>query len=804
MAIESARAGQHQPIPWFSIGLLSAAALAYEVLLTRLFALVHWHHLVSMIIGLALLGYGASGGFLSLLGSRRERHFRALFLGNALLFSLGTVLAFDLARRLPLDPRALPWEPRQMLYLCLVYSLMALPFFGVANCIGLALGRFRDRGHQVYAVDLLGAGLGALGMIGVLYLLAPGQALALVAIVALLGTLLAALELRAGRTTLILLALTGTVAVGLQDPHVPGAAYKSLSQTLQVSGARLDARAAGPLGVISLVHNEQVPVRHAPGLSLLSGSIPPPQLALFVDGDAAGVVSAFDGRTPPPHLAALTSALPYELLRRPSVLILAPGGGDGLLQALGQGASGITAVEPHAPLLRLLQKDYAEFNGALARRPEVHWLAADPRAYVETNREYFDLIQLDRSGRSGLGGLQAQDEAYEYTLEAVTAYLSHLKPDGLLAISLGLQLPPRASLRLVATARAALTDAGVVNSGLHLAMIRGWRTFTLVLSKTPLGPQRVQAVREFCRRYAFDPVWFPGIEETEVNRFNRLEQPWLYLGVQALLGSGARGFIKDYVFRIEPVSDERPYFHRFTRPGSIPDLLALPAGSGFSQVDWGYGFQLATLLQAMGLALLFILLPLGLIRGGARLRWRTLGYFALIGMAFMFMEIAFIQRFRLLLGHPVYAIAVVLTGFLLFAGLGSYLSGLTGSKLSRMQDRDRLSWAILSIVGLTLLYLWLLPPLFQSLMVWPLSARIGACLLLIAPLALAMGMPFPLGLAHLQAQAPTLVPWAWGINGSASVVSVVAAPLLAMEVGFSGLLLAAAGLYLVVRWIGLR
>jgi len=795
--------GRPQRVPWLAVGLLSATALAYEILLTRLFSLLHWHHLVGMIISLALLGYGASGTFLALIQRHLQRHFRVLFIANALLFALASVVAFELARRLPLNPLELPWDARQMLYLVAVYSLAALPFFGVANCIGLALWRYRARNHQVYAVDLAGAGLGAIAIVLILHWLFPGTALALVAVLGGLAALIGAWELQLrGRPLLRLgasLVLLGGVVYATSEPQINGAEYKDLARSLSVAGAHKETEVADALGVISVVRNEQVPLRHAPGLSLAAGVFPTSQRALFIDGDGAGAITANPHPSPPPFLAALPSALPYQLLERPAVLVLGSGGGDAVLQALGGEARHVTAVEAHAPLAELLQDAYREFNGELFGNPRVELVNADPRAFVESTHTHFDLIQMDLLGGGGIGGLQAQDEAYEYTLEAFSAYLSRLSPNGLLSITRWLQLPPRESLRLVATAHLALQQAGVKNPARHLVLLRSWRTFTLLVSRQPLSAPAIAAVRGFSRRHGFDPVWFPGIRSDEINRYHRLEQAQFHEGVRALLGPRAQAFIDAYPFRIEPVSDDRPYFHRFSRASTVPDLLSLPAGSGFGQIDWGYGFLVATLLQAIALALLLIILPLFLARGRQAprgMRWRTLGYFALLGMAFLFVEIAFIQRFRLFLGHPLYATAVVLAGFLVFAGVGSWLSRRRPGPLRR-----RLLAAVAVILVVSLNYLWLLPGLFAALMEWPVLLKAAVSLLLIAPLAVPMGMPFPLGLAQLDRQAAGLLPWAWGINGSFSVVSAVAASLIAMELGFSGLVIISVGLYALVPWI---
>jgi len=791
------------PVPWIAVGLLSGTALAYELLLTRLFSLVHWHHLVGMIISLALLGYGASGSFLALIHRHLDRHFRALFLGNALLFTLGSVLCFEFARRLPLDPLALAWDARQSLYLAGVYCLAALPFFGVANCIGLALWRYRERSHQIYAVDLVGAALGAISIVILLFWLHPGSALGALGVLGAIGVLVGAWELRLNpRHTsplILLLMLGGIAAWQTVDWDAPAAEYKPLTQSLAVSGARVDKQVSSPIGVITVVRNKEVPLRHAPGLSLGAGLLTPTQHALFIDGDPAGAITRFDGKSFPRYLEALPSALPYRLVVNPKVLVIDHKGGDSVLQALGQGAQKVTVTSLHAPLQYLLRKTYRSFNGGLFDRPDVEPVIADPRAYLATTQQRFDLIQLDLVGGGGIGGLQAQDEVYEYTVEAFRDYLERLKPEGRLALTRWIQVPPRESLRLVATARLALAQAGFSRPEQHLAMVRSWRTFTLLLSRSPLQATDAERIRAFCQKYGFDPVWFSGIRSEETNQRHILESPLYYEGVKALLAPGRETFVEAYPFRIEPVGDNRPYFHRYSRVSSVPQLLTMRSGTGFGQFDWGYGFLAATLVQALLAAFVLIILPLLFRRGTLTpdgMRWQTFTYFAILGIAFLFIEIAFIQRFRLFLGNPLHATSVVLAGFLLFAGVGSWLSH---TRLGRLQPR--LGWCV-AVIGLfSLAYLWMLPGLFDALIVWPLTLKTLVCLLLIAPLAIPMGMPFPLGLSELNARAPGLLPWAWGINGSFSVVSAVAASLLAMEIGFSGLILLAVGLYATLPWV---
>jgi hypothetical protein len=385
--------------------------------------------------------------------------------------------------------------------------------------------------------------------------------------------------------------------------------------------------------------------------------------------------------------------------------------------------------------------------------------------------------------------MNSQQEDYDLTVEAFTQYLEHLSARGVLAVDGPTRLPPRLTLRLVATARAALEALGAVEPARHIAMIRGWQRFTLLVSREPLTAEAGGAVRAFAEGRAFDLVWLPDLQRAEVNRFQRLAEPYFHDGVAAVLTTGPQAGAH-YAYRIAPATDDRPYPYRFSRWGDLQEWSWDRRGAG-GGVDAGFAMSVATLLQALVIGALLIVVPLAMLpretpHGGRGWRWRVPLYFGLLGLAFLFVEIAWIQQLMLFLGHPVYATAVVLAGFLVFAGLGSQASqDQTGGRGAR-----RLALAVSAIVVLGALYVAFLPGVLAGLADLPGWLRVGVGLLTIAPLAFAMGMPFPIGLRAVAADAPGLVPWAWGVNGCASVVSAVAAPLLAMEVGFSGLVVA--------------
>lgn len=795
--------------PLLSVLLVSSAALAYEVLLIRLFSIVQWHHFAYMVISLALLGYGASGTFIFLTRSFLLRHYSAAYVANTVLFGSSSLVCFLLAQQLPFNTLEMFWDPGQWKFLLLSYLLLFVPFFFAANCICLAFAKFANQIPRIYAFDLIGAGLGAMGVIAALQLLSPLQTLQLVAVLGLVAGLVAVVEKAADISRMSSLALLGLIGITLLLPgnwlKLNPSQYKSLSQSLQIMGTRVTAEHHGPLGMLTVVESPEVPFRHAPGLSLSSSVEPPEQLAVYTDGDAPTVINRFSGDME--TLAFLdfqTSALPYHLQKPSAVLLLGMGGGSGLLQAAFHESQAIHTVELNPQMVELFRQDYRDFSGwsFLADRTTVY--LGDARAYFAANDAHFDLIQislLDTAGAAS-GGVHGLSESYIYTREAITSYLQHLESDGMLVITRWLKLPPRDGLKLFATAIDALEVTGIRDPASHLMLIRSWSTSTLVVKKSRISEEEIARLQEFCEERYFDPAYFPGISEGQVNQYNILSRPYYYQGALNLLGSDREAFIERYKFNIHPATDDRPYFFNFFKWSTLPEIISLYRQGGFSLLELGYPVLLITLIQAIVVSVVLVLLPLGLIRdsgsqGNATYTWRAFSYFAAIGFAFLFIEIAFIQKFILFLAHPTYAVAVVLAGFLVFSGLGSfYVAG-----LGREQGNKHLIWIVLLLGLVAIGYLGLLPGLLSRLAGLSDPVRIVLSLLLIAPLAFCMGMPFPLGLSQVAASRPKLIPWIWAVNGCASLISAILATLLAIHFGFNWVVMSAVVLYGIAAWV---
>jgi spermidine synthase len=789
-------------IPPSALAVISAAILGYEVLLVRLFAIVQWHHFAFMAISIALLGFGVSGTLIVLFREQAERTPLGLFIASAAAFALTAPSAFLIAQRVPFNALEIVWAPSQILNLAAIFVLLAVPFTAGAACIGLAFREPGAKPGRVYLWNLLGSGAGALGVVGALLTMAPMSCLAMIGALGFAAALLAAAARESRRMRR--LALLGALATGAWFAAPTDwtalriSEFKGLPQALAVRDARLIGARSGPLAALSVIESPTVPFRHAPGLSLMAPALPPPQLGVFADGAFATAIDLWDGR--PESLAYLDhspDALPYHLARPQDVLVLDAGGGRLVLQAILNAAGRVDAVESNPDMLALLEEDFAARAGALYARPEVQTANADARHFLTATERLWDVIQLPPPGGGATQPAQGLSEDYLFTAEGIGRAYAALRREGWLSASVGLDLPPRAALKLVSTLRAALELEGVAAPAGQILAIRSMTTMTVLVKRGAISRNDIAELKAFAETRGFDLVHYPGMGRGEANRRIRLAEPVFHDGVRSILGSEASDFVARYKFNIAAATDDRPYFHDVFRWAALPDLLALGPAGGAALIELGELIVTATLLQAIVLGAVLVLLPLrwrlsGRVSTGET--WRFGLYFAALGLAFLFIEIAWIQRFVLFLGHPLYSVSVVLTGFLVFAALGAGVS----ARLERRFAGTPLTALDIAIGGIILVaaaYVVALSPVLPLLAGMPAALRVLAALAMIAPLAFFMGMPFPLGLSRIAGIDVEFVPWAWGLNGCASVVSAAAATLFSMNFGITATILAGILLY---------
>ncbi len=778
-----------------TVALLSAGTLSYEVLLVRIFAIEHFHHFAYMAIGIAMLGFGTSGTLMTLLGPLDPERALRWFARSSLLAPLFLVASPALVHLISLDSSRLLWDFTQWIRLAGIYLVLAFPFGVVAFAVLVALTVDRKRAGRIYGASFLGSAAGAVVAVGSLWLFSPVTALGIPAVVASLGAAVAWLTIQDRRRLYAVGVALATLAVTLAALASPPwrldvTPYKGLPQVEAYPGSARVAEEASPLGWAVAV--DAPAFRHAPGLSLAFHGRFPRQTALFLDGQTVGAATRWEDDSDASALLHwLPSALAYVLGSRTAVLIIGAGAGLEIENALVHGARRVTALELH-PGIVAFHNRFGRLSSSLDGDGNVRWVTGYAREYIARSRERFDLVTIASGGVLGGGsaGVHSLNEDYLHTVDAYVGYIGLLSEGGAFAVTRWVNVPPRDNVRVILTAAEALrrVEPGAVSRGMLIA--RSWGTVTILIKPSGFSVRDVDAARVWAGARGVDLDWYPGIEKPAAE-FNLQDDPTFYrAAAAAAVGrEAAQRFAAAYPFEVAPVSDARPYPHHFLRTSSLPEFLKESRGSWLPFAEWGYIALVATLIQAVVLAGLLMLLPVIVRRRRVRSGRlpRVVVYFAAIGLAFMAAEIAAIQQLSLLLGHPVYAVAAVLTAFLVCAGAGSAWS-----------DRIRSEAGWLSGVALVLLLLLgagFLLSLVHVLQPAHLVLRAMVAMLMLAPVSFLMGWQFPLGLRLLTGGDPALVSWAWAANGFASVVAAPLSAVITLELGSPALFVVAAGAY---------
>jgi hypothetical protein len=772
------------PTDWktpLTILLCSLASLAYEVTLTRLFSIALWYHFAFMIISIAMLGLAASGVALALRPRLRRLDRLGLY---SLLLGIAIPASCLVANLIPFDPVQLAWDWSQLLHIGVLYLVLAWPFFSCGLVIATAFAVQSDRAPLFYGADLVGAGLGSLGILLLLSLLAPERGVFLLALAPLLAAILSGgLHLRcmaivcAGLSLLVFVWQPDFAAVRISP-------YKGLPSALRFPGAMPLASYVSPFARVDTF--ESPAVRFAPGLSLRWQEALPSQAGLAVDGGDITAITAVADQQALGFLEYLPSALPYVTGNRERVLVLDPRGGLQLLVARRFAAGEIVAVESHPELVRVLRSDWRSFAGDLYTGKTATGLG---RSWLRAGGERFDIIDIALTGVEPFGSFGIAED-FRFTVEAVKEYLGHLRSDGLLSVNLYILPPPRTELRLLATLVTAMEESGIREPARHLAVVRSWGTLCLLAKQSPLTAGDLERIKGFAAERWFDLMYYPGMAADESNRTIKMATDDYGPAIAAILDPRQRtGFLVGYPFAVDPVRDDAPFFNYFLKLSRFNEIYRLMGGKWQFFLEAGFIVP-AILAQVALLSLLLLLLPL--LAGKGHRLWEARGcgllpYFALLGGGFMFVETALIQRLILPLEHPAFAVATVLAALLVSSGAGSLLS-------QRFPMLQRPATAA-GIAFLVILYSLGLSAATNVLAPWALSAKIGAVFLILTPLGLLLGIPFPSGLRALGATEPLLIPWAWVINGCCSVLAPILAIMLATLAGFSTVLALGAAAY---------
>jgi spermidine synthase len=774
----------------FGVALVSASLLMTELSLTRIFSVTMYYHFAFMAISIALFGLSASGVYVFLQRNVwREQETHVLLVRHALAYGVVTLAALSLIVRLRVG---LHYTPGAIAVVCVMYLVSALPFFTGGAAISIAISRLAGSVNAVYAADLLGAAAGCLLLMPVLNRLGAPGAIVISAVCAVAAALCWAAPAGMGRaaaaaaaigTAAAACGLLGAFSVSTTKGHEHDQVLFSKWNSFSRIGVYDSASTAWSLS------------------DRYTGPLPDVRL-MDIDSAAATQIIRFDGDLKSvSYLQYELTALGYRLFGRPGApppapfkaLVIGTGGGRDLLSALVFGAAHVDGVEINPIIVNdVMRGGFRDYSGGVYDRPDVDITIEDGRSFVRRSADRYDIIQasLVDTWAATSAGAYALTENSLYTVEAFDDYLDHLTDRGVLSISRWVF----DGLRLVSLAQDAGERRGWKTAD-HVAIIQQDKVATFLFKKTPFTAAETDLLARAAAELRFAVIYLPG---HPVAAFGDTRDEYTKL----LLAPNRQAFYRDFPFDVGPTTDDRPFFFNTTRlrnhwmVARVLRAVGVHAEAAELPGSWGTGGLTAVLILlgiSTALIVVFVVGPLAVTsRDALGPGWgRALAYFACLGGAFMLIEVALLQRFVLLLGHPVYSLTVTLFSLLVGTGLGSAAS-------RRAADATLGRTAALACLGaMAIALVWgnALPFIVRAAVGWPLPARILLAAGLMVPAGLVMGIPLPAGVRVVAARQPELVPWAWGINGALSVLGATLAVFIAMNWGFTVTLICGAGVY---------
>ncbi|MEO8126453.1 MAG: hypothetical protein ABJF23_21555 [Bryobacteraceae bacterium] len=753
---------------YLGVSLTTLATLILELSLTRIFSVVFYYHFAFLAISIALFGLGVGGVFSYVIAARPGDVFRKLG-ALAAATSITAVLSISIV---------LTRTELTNTTLAIIYFTSALPFILAGAIVSLAISETIERVDRVYFFDLMGAAGGCM-------------------------LLLFCLEVLGGPNTVVAAAVLFAVSSAIW-----------LNLAGSVRGRAASVALALALVALVVVNGKYriIDVKFAKGHALtgeqfvkwntfsriaLAPEKDSSMMSIFIDADASTGIANFDyahlSENERKDLFFQGPGFPYQVRPGAKALIIGPGGGWDVARALASGSKDITGVEIN-PIIAttIMRKQFPQYSRGLYSRPEVRIVVEDGRSFVRRSPEKYQVLQatLVDTWASTAAGAFALSENNLYTTDAFYDYLSHLTPDGILAFTRWGFDPPRESLRLLSLAKVALTRLGESDHSKHVIVVRenesllkGWGARdTVLISRKPFTAQDMDRARAALRESQMRAVYLP--DENIPNPFTEL-----------MHASDPEAFYRNYQYDISPVSDDRPFFFYSVQPRDLWNFITT---APTTSADYKINRAVPLLFGLMGVsiaatALILVLPPLVL---GSRLPrekgvLRFLWYFVFIGAGYILIQVALIQKFVLLLGHPTYALTVIIFSMLVSSGMGSFMS----RRILKGSDQA-LIWALLTVFLLVSLLAFIAPIVSEAGIAWPLWAKFIVTALLIAPVGFAMGMPFPTGLTRLENRHKPSVRWAWALNAASSVLGSASAIFLAIYLGLRETLLIGGCMYL--------
>jgi spermidine synthase len=777
----------------YALFFISISIISYQIVLIQILSFVQWYHFAYLIISIAMLGFGAAGTILSLFKDKLLKKSDLILPLLMTLCGLTMPIAVHLSQlsSIRFDTMLFFTGNYQIARLLLNYLIFTVPFLLGALAIGIIFIKHADSIGKLYFSNLMGSGIGGIIILILIWIFFPEKLSAIIGSFAVISGVMIYKRFDVKFFFFVLASFIILFLSFLYSPEFQPSEFKSRSKTLMLQDAKIIDKQSGPYGILEIISSPMI--RNADGLSLnFKGEIKSGH-AIFCNGDFIGTLLSQVQKDSSSFLHFTTAQLSYVMKKRDKVLILNSGSGNEIIRSLNAGTESVSAVEPNTQLMELLSKKYPVLNDSVYPNNKVSVYNTNARSFLLSSNEKYDLIILPAIGAfGGTSGLFSLNEQYHLTREALDDMLSQLNSDGVLMFNVWLDYPPRNSIKIIATIAETLENQNLKNLKNYIAAIKNWNYLTIVVKKTPITAKEELIVREFCTDMCFDIVSLPNLRVQERDRFNKMPDNRFYLLLDEIFNSkyNKLSLYSKYAFNITPATDDKPFFSQFLKWNNIGLLKKEFGNQNIPFIELGYVMLYVTLFQIIIAAFVLIILPLFKIGITGVNKIVVLIYYGGLGLGFMFTEMVFIQMYTLYFGNPIYSAATVICLMLICAGTGSYLT-----HSSKFFNRN-FKLAMVFIAALLLIEALILKWILFSTIQYSLSTKILISFLLISPCAFFMGIPFPVGIEKTLTFSPSLIPWAWGINGLTSVLATVLATVIAIEFGFTVVFICAALFYL--------
>ena len=777
--------------------LTAFTTLATQILVFRIISAKLLNNLAFLVISMTMLGFALSGVILAFNYNFIKRFRKSIHLFTflyVLTLLLSTILFYHLPIKTLFSKNIVDYTKIFLSFICLS-SLFVVPFTFCGLILGVLLSHKKLPTRKIYCFDLIGSALGALLIIFLISFIGVEKSLLILS-----GGFLVGINILFPLRSKKFKRLTGFMLIVIfilflfnsrifQMKYPVGSHLTRYEMEhfewdpitrIEVSKFNTEKDILFDLALVGTNKNFHNSIHKVLTQNNNAGTLAP-----YYDGNIESLKGIEETLYHSSYQATSVSS--------PNVLVVGVGGGMDILAALNSNAASVTGVEINGATHKILRKVYADYFKNWVNDPRVHLVHDEGRHYISKTNKLYDIIQL--TGVDSYTGTMASSnifsENYLYTKEAVKLYFERLTDQGIINI-IRLEFPrvPREVIRMLTTVVETLREQGIEEPAKHIVTItyNKHTLAALLIKKTPFTENEIKKLKEWTAHNPY--LYFSSTDDLSPHQ-ERIYQ--FFLNLKNV--SAERSFIKRYPLNISPVEDDRPFFFRYTKWEHLnPNFRVF----NFTIIPiFEYNIILLLLILTF-LCWICIQLP---IKHLLKLNFNIKGLsryvfiFSFLGLGYFFIEIAFMQKLGLFLGHPNLAISIVLSSLLLSTGIGSMYSK---NIIHRVKKIKYISYCLCLLILAE--YHFILPHLNQLIYMNLLIKGVIA-LIVLFPIGAILGVFMPTAIDQLKRISPKYVPWGWGINGVFSVIAPIIAIAISVTFGISLLLLCAIPLYLTVGFL---